>query len=132
MKLTKAQAKVMEGAKHEIDYARTHDFIHWVARHFTQCDLETDWDSHPNQYLSNAKALQDALEIVAKDSKPTVIDGFEIFPANHLREKYESEKLGETLTITSSNTLRALERMGLIQIIKDAGRGVDHIRILNY
>lgn len=132
MKLTKAQAQVIDRAKSDIDYARTHDFIHWIAKHVTALDLDTDWDAHPNAYLSNAQALQDALDVAEKDNFPTVIDGFEIFPAGYWKMKYEGEKNGVTITIASSNTLRALQRLGLIEIIKDAGRGVDTIRLLNY
>ena len=132
MKLTKAQQEVMNHAKQNIDYARTHDFIHWIARHFTQLDLEKDWDAFPNPYLSNEIALQRAREAVENDKHPVMSNDIEIFPANHRRSAYEDEKNGITLCIASSNTLRALERMGLIEIITDAGRGVDHIRILNY
>ena len=132
MKLSKAQQSVLDFAKKEIEYARTHDFLHWIAKHFTQLDLEEDWDSFPNPYLSNEEAMKRAIEAVENDKNPVMYGDIEIFPANHRRIQYEEEKNGVALTIASSNTLRALERMGLIEIIKDAGRGVDRIRVLNY
>ena len=132
MKLTKAQQEVLDHAKKDIDYARTHDFLHWIAKHFTQLDLEEDWDSFPNPYLSNEEAMKRAIEAVENDKNPVIRDDIEIFPANHRRKWYEEEKSGMATTIASSNTLRALQRMGLIEIIVDAGRGVDRIRVLNY
>lgn len=117
--------------KREIDYARTHDFIHWLSKAHGY-DLDLDWDAHPNPYLSNERVWKDAQEMVEKDKKPLIIDGHEIFPAGYWMSRYEAEKEGVTITHASSNTLRALERMGLIEIIHDAGRGIDTIKVLNY
>ncbi len=131
MKLTKAQEDVMKFAKREIDYARAHDFLHWISNAHGY-DLDQDWDAHPNPYLSNESVMQQALEAVEKDKQPVMYGDIEIFPVGHWFRKYEAEKDGITLTHASSNTLRALERMGLIEIINDAGRGIDTIKVLNY
>ena len=131
MKLTKSQQYVMDDAKREIDYARSHDFLHWISNAHGY-DLDVDWDAHSNPYLSNDRIMKEALMMVEKDKHPTIVDGYEVFPAGHWMSKYEAEKEGITLTHASSNTLRALERMGLIEIIHDAGRGIDTIKVLNY
>ena len=132
IKLTKAQQEVLDLAKREIDYARTHDFLHWIAKDHGYA-LETDWDAYPNPYLSNENALREAQEMVEADSRPTYTEeGYEIRPAGWSRQQYEKRKTGIVFTITSSHTLRALETRGLIRIIKDAKRGVDEIQVLNY
>ena len=131
MKLTKAQQDVMDWAKKEIDYARTHDFLHWIS-YTSGYDLDLDWDAHPNPYLSNEGVMNEALRMVEKDKHPTIVDGYEIFPAGYWMSRYEARKEGIAITHASSNTLRALERMGLIEIINDAGRGIDTIKVLNY
>lgn len=132
IKLTKAQQSVMDHAKSEIDYARTHSFLYWIAKNFTQMPLEKDWDSHPNPNLSNKYAMDKATKAVEDDKLPVVAYGVEIFPENHRRIAYENEKKGITTTITSSNTLRALERLGLIKIIHDGRNGVDTIQVIGY
>ena len=132
IKLTKAQQEVMDLAKREIDYARTHDFLHWIAQAHGHA-LETDWDAHPNPYLSNELALKQAQEMVEADSRGVYTDdGIELIPPNWSRMAYENRKKGIVLTITSSNTLKALERRGLIRIVRDAKRGVDEVEIMNY
>ena len=131
MKLTKTQQDLMDWAKRQIDYARTHDFIHWLSNAHGY-DLDLDWDAHPNPYLSNEQVWKDAQMMVEKDKKPVIIEGHEIFPAGWWMSKYEAEKEGIITTQASSNTLRALQRMGLIEIIHDAGIWIDTIRVLNY
>lgn len=121
MKLSKAQATVMEQAKKEIDYARTHDFLHWYARS-TNRDLETDWDAYPNPYLSNESVLKETIEYASKAD-----EGW--------HKRYEEQKEGVVLTMCNSRTLAKLEEMGLIEILHDSkgtSYGIDTVKVLNY
>lgn len=121
MKLSKAQAEVMEQAKKDIDYARSHDFLHWISKAHGY-DLDVDWDSHPNKHLTNARVLADAEEYVRKDT-------------GWWRNRYEAERAGEVLTHCNSKTLAKLEQMGLVEIVFDSkgtSYGIDHVRVLNY
>ena len=122
MKLSRAQIEVMREAKKDIDYARTHDFLHWISKR-RGYDLELDWDSHPNPYLTNERIMRDAEDMVNSDT-----DGW-------WRNRYEEEKSGIVLTHCNSRTLAKLENMGLIEIIRDSkgtNYGIDIVRILNY
>ena len=121
MKLSKAQAQVMEKAKEDIDYARTHDFLHWYAR-ATGHELETDWDAHPNPILSNESVMKEAIERANEAGE-------------YWHRSYEKRKEGIALTMCNSRTLAKLEEMGLIEILRDSkGQtyGVDEVKVLNY
>ena len=95
MKLSKAQAAVMERAKEKIDYARTHDFLHWTAKYVMGRCLETDWDAHPNKYLTNKSVLENAEKAVKEDAENKVLPNFH-------RNGYEEAKNG--IVITCCNT----------------------------
>lgn len=47
-------------------------------------------------------------------------------------EAYENEKKGIVLAHCDSKTIRALENLGLIEIMNDGGLGIDTIKVLNY
>lgn len=124
MKLSKAQTEVMNKAKADIDYARTHDFIYWIAK-ATGHNLDVDWDSHPNPYFTNEQVRKDAEEIAEKDANG---DGYWL-------KRYEEVKNGTVLTSCNSRTLYKLEEYGLIEIIDDStGQtyGIDRVKVLNY
>ena len=127
MKLTKAQQKIIDEARQKIDYARTHDFIHWVSLRCCGYDLDEDWDAVPNPFLSNAYVLKQAQDMVANDET-----GYRCFEPHHWAKRYEAQKNGESIVHTNSKTLEALERMGLIEIIHDGRSGWDTIKLLNY
>lgn len=111
MKLSKAQAEVLETAKREIDGARrceTFDeyFVNNEARGFnSSCNT-------PEKY--KAKYPEDWEE---------------------LKKYWESKKNGIVLTHCNSKTIQKLEKLGLIEIIEDScGQyfGIDKIKVLNY
>lgn len=114
----------MEQAKSRIDYARAHDFIHWLSK-ATGYDLESDWDSHPNPHLNNQTVLERAQRLAEKDASG---DGY-------WAKSYEKEKSGITLVSCNSRTLYKLSEFGLIEIIHDSkgsSYGIDTVQVLNY
>lgn len=127
MKLTKAQQKIVNKAKEDIDYARSNDFIHWVSLKLCGYDMEKDWDAVPNPYLSNEYVLKQAQDLIAKDET-----GYNCFEPHHWAKRYERAKHGECIAHANSKTLEALARMGVIEIIHDGRRGWDTIRLLDY
>lgn len=127
MKLTKAQQEIIDIAREDVDYAREHDFLHWVSKCLCGYDLERDWDAVPNPFLSNEFVMKKALDTIAEDET-----GNEYFEPLHWKKSYEREKEGEAIVHANSKTLEALERMGMIEIIHDGRRGWDRIKLLNY
>lgn len=121
MKLSKAQQEVMERAKAEIDYARTHDFLHCIAK-WHGYDLEKDWDAFPNPYLTNESVLKDMQKLA---------DDADEYWHNHYKKMQE----GHVTTQANSRTLKKLEQMGLIEIVYDSNGtayGIDRVKVLNY
>ena len=120
-KLSKTQAGIIQHLKDQIDYARTHDFVHWLSKAHGY-DLDIDWDSHPNPYLTNEGVLNNAMRQAEEDH-----DGW-------WHKQYERRKDGIALTHCNSRTLYALEKLGMIEIIYDSKHGgmIDDVRLLNY
>ena len=127
MTLTKAQHTILEDAKRRIDYAREHDFLHWASLNLRGYDLDKDWDSVPNPYLSNAFVLAHAQDVVLEDET-----GTKYFEPHYWSNRYEEEKKGVTIVHANSKTLEALARLNMIEIIHDGRSGIDTIRLLNY
>ena len=131
-KLSNAQAKFMENAKEKIDYAREHDFIHWLSN-MNGYDLDRDWDKVPNPYLTNETVWESAKELAEKADE-------------WWKKAYENEKNGivlipcrsrrsERFAYCNSKTLAKLAEYGLIEIIYDSNSqeyGVDKVKVLNY
>ena len=118
----------MERAKERIDYARTHDFLHWTAKMVMGRCLETDWDAHPNKYLTNKSVLENAEKAVKEDAENKVLPNFH-------RNGYEEAKNGVVITSCNSRTLWKLKEMGLIEILRDSTGetyGIDKIKVLDY
>ena len=122
MKLSKAQQVVMDMAIEKITYARTHDFRHWIAKAHSY-PLEKDWDSLPNPYLTNEIVSEYVDRFIREDDE--IHNGF-------FRRSYEDEKSGITLVTSNSRTIKALEQLGLIEIISDGRSGIDEIKVLNF
>ena len=123
-KLSKAQQAIIDEAKKDIDYAREHDFIHWIAKGSGYA-LEEDWDNHPNPHLTN--------ESVRKMAESTV--EWDKARGGWYAKRYEEEKSGIVLTYCNSRTLKKLEEYGLIEIVYDSTgqlHGIDHVKLLNY
>ena len=116
MKLSKAQQSVMDWAKKRIDYARSHDFY--------------DWYRDGNATNSSNQEIDEWL-----DRQALLTDGF--LGKDYETERYQMNKDGiDYLCVASSTTIRKLEKLGLIKILKEHSKGVylgaDTIKILNY
>ena len=114
MKLTKEQERVMNQAKADIDFARTHTFIEWVKESIYP------YESHNNMHEDSWYMH----EVYANN----------LF--DRLNKWYENEKNGRVLTHRcNSRTLYKLEEYRLIRIEtdgKDTGSAIDTIWVLNY
>lgn len=118
MKLSKAQEKVITEAKERIDFARTHDFYEWYR--------------NGNGWFED-KSNEEIDEWLKKnDANPNGIGG-----TVYYKQRYEWNKNGiDYLCHASGATIKKLEKLGLIEIIKDSTGSrcydFDRIRILNY
>lgn len=117
MKLSKAQQEVLNEAKARIDYARKHDFYDWYRNGYSW------FRDKSNEAIDEWLAKNDATE-------------HKIGGTEYATKHYEMNKAGiDYLCHASSLTIRKLESLGLIEIIKDsAGEyyGFDVIKIVNY
>lgn len=114
MKLSKAQQEVMDKAKARIDFARTHSFCDW-------------WRSGASYYHRNK----------TDEEVYAYLEGREYFNTEEEMKRYEMNRNGiDYLCHASSASIRKLESLGLIEIIKDScgdkRYGFDTIKILNY
>jgi len=119
MKLSKAQAEVLEDAKKRIDFARSNSFFDWympTASNYIVKNIHTP--DELDDYLSSRIGR----------------GGFtmkELSMAN-----YEMLRNGiDYLCHANSKTILKLEELGLIEVLKDSNGehyGLDVIKILNY
>lgn len=125
MRLSKAQAKVLEYAKTTIDFARTHSPREWAEKQtgitpdYVQRAVEADKYHHGRERL--IQMYEDRVQSYMK----------------RFGKYYEANKRGVVLcgSATNSRTLRKLADLGLIAILHDScGEriGIDEIQVLNY
>ena len=111
MKLSKAQEKVLSGAKMDIDKARA-------------CEtFEEYFNKHLGPRMNHLYDTPD--KYMARDMKNW----------NRMRKYWEMDKEGIVLTHCSSKTIEKLEKLGLIEILYDSNGeywGMDRIKVLNY
>ena len=125
MKLSKAQQDVMNKAKADIDFARNHTIREWsIYENFGVLDInECCFVKNYDRYgWSKEKAIA-----VAEEEVKNYIDTYSKY--------YENERNGIVLTHCNSRTIRRLEELGLVEIIRDScgvSYGIDTIKILNY
>ena len=123
MKLSKAQAKVMEKAKRDIDRARSMDYPEWLM------------DTH--DYYRVPKWATDE---TSPYYNPRLVEHYrkkfdEAVAKEEWKDYWERERNGVVLTRCNSKTLKKLEEYGLIKIIYDSNGeslGIDTVQILNY
>ena len=115
MKLTAAQQKIMDQAKADITFARTHTLIEWA----TEVSGWTD-----NRRLANLKAYRADAETLMNEEIARYAETYSAY--------YEREKEGIVLTQCNSRTLKKLECIGMIEIIKDGRSHIDTIKVLNF
>lgn len=105
MKLSKAQEYVLQDAKEQIDRARALDYKEWLI------DVNSYYAYH-----------EDAL--------------IEAMNRGYLKNAWENDRIAIVhVGWVNSRTLRALENLGLIEIIDDSAYSngaIDTIKILNY
>ena len=123
MKLTEAQNYIIEKAHKEIDFSRTHTIIEWATYEKFNCEKLEDSLIARNWKNYGYTSLEDTLNTLRK----TVDDYIEKYG-----KYYENSKKGIVLTQANSRTLKALERLNLIEIINDGRSYIDTIKILNY
>jgi len=123
MKLSKAQAEVMEEAKKKIDRARSMDYPEWLmaTHNYYQVPKWATDETSPSYNPRYAESLRKRFdEAVAKEE---------------WKDYWEMERNGIVLTRCNSRTLKKLEEYGLIKIIYDSNGehiGIDTVQVLNY
>ena len=112
MKLSKAQQRVIDEAKEQIDVARMYN------------TFEEYFDNYYGKRYCNSNYN------TSEKYKERDLEKFET-----LRGWWEERINGIVYTSANSKTLYKLEQLGLIEIIYDAKNesyGIDNIKILNY
>lgn len=109
-KLTNAQQKVFDKLIRDYDEANNMDFETWAWK--------SNWCGGGFSHHSFDEVI-DALRWFGKRDCPKNVDGYVEEKLARLRKKYENFRAGILHTVTSSNTLRAMEKKGYIEIIED-------------
>lgn len=108
MKLSKAQQMIIDEAKKDIDKARAcATFEEYFMIEYAPT-FNGDYNT-PEKY------------------KAQDINGY-----NAYKGYWEAHKRGEVLTRANSRTIKALEKLGVIEIVVDGRSNLDTIKILNY
>lgn len=120
MKLSKAQQSVIEKAKKEIDLARENNFYDWQRKRYGF----VIWNCKPVREMTDEEIDKMLLEQKQQ--------GYNI-----KEERYQKLLNGVTDTChASGSTLKKLEALGMIEIIKDSTGehyyGFDEIKIIGY
>ncbi|MBO5662622.1 MAG: hypothetical protein J6S12_02035 [Alphaproteobacteria bacterium] len=105
MKISKTQQMVLDLAKKEIDTARKLDYPEWLV-HERPC------------YAQESEYWKNAFENAIKRGE--------------FKDYWENARKSIVLTWCNSRTIKALEELGLIEIIVDGGIHPDTVRVLNY
>lgn len=125
MKLSKAQEAVMNKAKADIDFARSHTLREWAQKTDPHITVEA-----VERLVRNASSYGLTEEEMRKQCEKEIVNYM-----NTYKKYYEDERKGIVLTNCNSRTLVKLETMGLIEIIHDSNGttyGIDTIKVLNY
>lgn len=121
-KITEAQAKVLADAIRHYAQAQF-DFEYWF--------MHSDWmNGYEHNYESFEAAVEDHYRFFAKRDHRDDQEGYIRSELAKARRRYEEFRSGVITVHTSSNVIRALEKKGLIEIIKDGGWMLDKIRLL--
>jgi len=120
--ITKTQAQVLADAIRNYAQAQA-SFETW----FRTCY----WVNGSQPFFGT---FEDAVEkhygFFARRDQPNDIDGYYKKEIDWVRGYYEMFRSGVVEVHASSNTIKALEKKGLIEIIYDGKRGTDRIRLL--
>lgn len=115
-KLSKAQQEVLDKANEAIRFAKEHDYPEWLMlKYYNWTDCREERREELRAYYE--PRWKKALE------------------KNDMKKYWEQERNNIVLTHCSSTTLKALEKAGEIEIIKDSCGdryyGIDTVKILN-
>jgi len=121
-KITEAQAKVLADAIRDYAQAQT-DFENWFMTSYFTNGFDEKYDSFED-------AVEKNYGFLARRDRPNDIEGYYKEHLDFCRKYYDKYRVGIVDTHTSSNTLRALEKKGLIEILHDGKRDRDWIRLL--
>lgn len=123
MKLSKAQAEVLEQAHKDIDKARSMDYPEWLmaTNHYYQIPKWAEDETSPHYNPSLVEHLRNKFA--------------EAIEREELKDYWQRERNGIVLTRCNSKTIKKLEEYGLVKIIYDSNGesyGIDTVQILNY
>lgn len=110
-KLSTTQQKVLDNIEESINFAKQFSNFkdYWIAK-----EIGTPGSASYEKLIKTYEEKYISLEI------------------EKTYKKYWLDRLNNiTLTICSSSTLRALEKAGYIEIINDAGKDVDTVKLIN-
>lgn len=127
-KVTPAQAEVLAKAVRMVVQAQTMDFETWFMR---SNYMSGEGNVRYGVFLATfEEAVEDHFRFFAKRDHRHNQEAYINEQVEDARREYEEHRKGIVYAHTSSNTLRALEKKGLIEIIKDGRRNLDTIRLL--
>lgn len=123
MKLSKAQAEVIENAHMTIDKARNMDYPEWLmdTEHYYQIPKWMIDETSPYYNPKGAERIRKEFE--------------EAVEREEMKDYWQAYRDGKVLTHCNSKTLCKLESLGLIEIIYDSNGesyGLDWIKVLYY
>lgn len=123
MKLSKAQAQILEYAHKVIDEARDMEYPDWLysKNHYYQIPKWMTDETSPYYNPEGAEFRRKQFE--------------EAVAREEMKDYWQAYRDGKVLTHCNSKTLVKLESLGLIEIIYDSNGeyyGLDWIRVLNY
>lgn len=111
-KISDAQAKVLADAIREYAQAHEYDFEYWF--------MHSEYMGG-GSYASFEDAVEGHYRFFAKRDHKRDQEGYIKQSVEKAKATYEKQRSGIVTVHTSSNTIRALERKGLIEIIRDGG-----------
>ena len=126
--LTPEQEKALESPIRLRDEARAAaSFEAWFM-----CNswYDTKYDFERGRFASFEDAVNDEFLFFAKRDGAGDVDGYIANRIAEAKEYYEEFRSGIVYGCMSSNTLRALERKGVIEILEDGGKYFDKFRII--
>lgn len=126
-KLTKTQKEVLKGIRDDVVRAKSNTFYRWCGE-----VTGLDWWNVDEKYPRISVEDRESLVVYQKG----LLDGMMEKPDRRAfwTECYDrTREVQETVCHAPSGTLRALERMGLIIIVRDSandrGYGLDRVRL---
>lgn len=122
--LTPAQEKALERPIRLRDEAR-------AAASFEAWFMCNDWyGTERGEYATFEDAVNDKFLFFAERDGAGDVDGYIANEIAKAKERYEEFRSGIVYAHMSSNTLRALERKGIIEVMRDGRNMFDKFRLI--